>query len=100
MPDFSGRLGRSESWITPGSPAEALTAIVAAVKRRGGRTEALGETEAVLLLGSRSAYRMLGMVSPVKTNESGSTWLPRWTPTTQFGSQRTRRVTSGGIWST
>ena len=67
MPDFSGRLGRSESWITPGSPAEALTAIVAAVKRRGGRTEALGETEAVLLLGSRSAYRMLGMVSPVKT---------------------------------
>ena len=62
-----GALGTQRVVDHPGSPAEALTAIVATVKRRGGRTEALGETEAVLLLGSRSAYRMLGMVSPVKT---------------------------------
>jgi hypothetical protein len=60
-------LERSESWVTPGSPEKVLATITAAVEQRGGRTEGLGETEAVLLLGSRSTYRMLGMVSPVKS---------------------------------
>jgi len=67
MPDLSGRLERIESWVTPGSLKQVLAAITAAVEQRGGRTEGLGETEAELLLGSRSTYRMLGMVSPVKS---------------------------------
>jgi len=67
MPDFSGRLGRCESWITPGSPKEVLAAIVAVAEQRGGRIEVVGDTEAELLLGSRSTYRMLGMVSSVKS---------------------------------
>ncbi len=67
VPDFSGRLGRSESWITPGSASDVLAAIVAAAVERGGRTDVSGETEAELLLGSRSTYRMLGMVSPVSS---------------------------------
>jgi hypothetical protein len=67
MPDLSGRLERIESWVTPGTPKQVLAAIAAAVEQRGGRTEGLGETEAELLLGSRSTYRMLGMVSPVKS---------------------------------
>jgi hypothetical protein len=48
-------------------PKAVLVTIVAAAKRRGGRTEVLEETEAEVLLGSPSAYRMLGMMSPVKT---------------------------------
>jgi hypothetical protein len=67
MPDLSGRLGCNQSWITAGSPKQVLTAITAAVEQRGGRPEVLGESEAELLLGSRSTYRMLGMVSPVKS---------------------------------
>jgi hypothetical protein len=67
VPDFSGGLRRSESWTTTGSPKVVLAAIVAAVEQRGGRTEDIGETEADLLMGSRTAYRLLGMVSPVKT---------------------------------
>jgi hypothetical protein len=67
MPDFSGRLGCTESWTTSGSPEQVLAAIVAVVEQRGGRTEALGESEVEFLLGSRSTYRLLGMVSPVSS---------------------------------
>lgn len=67
MPDLSGRLERVESWVTPGSLKQVLAAITAAVEHRGGRTEGLGETEAELVVGSRFTYRMLGMVSPVKS---------------------------------
>ena len=67
MPDFSGRYRRSEAWVSAGSPGTVLSAIVTAAERRGGRVESLGESQADLALGSRSAYRIWGMWSSLKS---------------------------------
>jgi hypothetical protein len=44
-----------------------LSAVVSSAERRGGRVEKQGETDADLVLGSRSSYRIWGMWSTVKS---------------------------------
>jgi hypothetical protein len=76
--------------LSAGSPKEVLAAIVAATRHHGGRNEV--ESEADLLLGSRSACRVVGMVSPVKRDPFASTSRATPNPTTQFGSRRMQRA--------
>ena len=67
MSDQAGRYERSESWTSAGSAKTVLSALRETAEARGGRIEQESETEADLLLGSRTSYRIWGMFSSVKS---------------------------------
>ena len=65
MPDFSGSESRNDSWFAAGSPDAVLKSLVAAAEQQGGRVTTTEADRVEIHLGSRIAYRLLGVWSPL-----------------------------------
>ena len=64
MPDFSGSNQRSTSWISANRPSEVLELLVKALQARNGQLEVQTDQSIEMTLGSRSGFRILGMITP------------------------------------
>ena len=64
--DFSGSHEHNDSWLSPGSTEGVLVCLTEAGERTGGTVTARSSDRVETAFGSRSAYRLLGMLSPVR----------------------------------
>lgn len=64
MPDLYGLVAKNDSWTVPGDPHDVRERLAREITNRGGKLVSKDDSSFEFTHGSRSAYRLIGIIAP------------------------------------